>query len=81
MPGTERKKERAVSTLVQAILWFMKISESPFSSHCPPEKSKAGCAGSCSESVASVTGVLTGVLTDVRLEGCGWASPPGKVFS
>lgn len=46
-------------------LWSVKAFESPFSSHCP-EKSKAGCTGSCSESVPSATGVLTGVL----LEGC-----------
>lgn len=74
------KEKRAVSTLVQAILRFMKLSESPFLlslSHCPSEKWKAGCAGLCSESVPRATGVLTGML----LEGCGLVSPPGEVFS
>lgn len=79
MPGTE-KEMRAASTLFQAILWFMKIPKSPFSSllsHCPSENSKAACAGSCSESVRSATGVLTGVV----LDGGRLASTPGEVFS
>lgn len=48
--------------------------------HCP-EKSKAGCGGSCSESVPTAAGVLTGVPTGVPVGGCRVASAAAKVFS
>lgn len=75
MPG-EEKEERTVPTLVRpSTVW-----ENHISSYCP-EKSKAGCGGSCSESVPTATGVLTGVPTGVLMEGCKVASAPAKVFS
>lgn len=70
------EEERAVFTLVR----FGKTSRSLNSPHCP-EKSKAGCGGSCSESVPTATGVLMGVPTGVLMGGCGVASAAAKVFS
>lgn len=71
MPGGWRKwKELSLRCSVQPR--FRKTSEPPICSY-GPEKSKAGCGGSCSESVPTATGVL--------MEGCKVASAPAKVFS
>lgn len=78
MPGWRKRKELSVRWSVHPRLG--KTSEPRISSYCP-QKSKAGCGGSCSESVPTAAGVLPGVPTGVLMEGCKVASTPAKVFS
>lgn len=72
MQGWRKRKELSLR-------WSQHTWKPRLSSYCP-EKSKAGCGGSCSESIPA-TGVLTGVPTGVPMQGCRVVSAPVKVFS